>query len=146
MNPIKFTVHGLPAPQGSKRHVGGGRLIESSKKVAPWRKAIVDQCAIEGITGRNIDGPVDIYVCFFMPRPKSHHNSRGEIKATAPKNPHRVPDLDKLLRSTFDALTTANVWEDDARVVSVEAVKVYALDGIPTGAHIQITALERTTP
>jgi len=138
---IEFRVIGTPAPQGSKRHVGGGRLIESSKKVAPWRKAIVDRCEVVGISGRNIDGPVDIYVCFFMQRPKSHHNSRGEVKATAPNTPHRVPDLDKLLRSTFDALTTANVWADDARVVSVEAVKVYAPTGSDTGAHIQITAL-----
>ncbi len=37
-----LTVHvtGSPAAQGSKRHVGGGRLIEQSKAVAPWRKAV----------------------------------------------------------------------------------------------------------
>ena len=63
------------------------------------------------------------------------------MKPTAPRNPHRVPDLDKLIRSTFDALTTANVWEDDARVVAVEALKVYATPTQPTGATITITEL-----
>ena len=30
---IEIKVIGLPAPQGSKRHVGHGVMIESSKKV-----------------------------------------------------------------------------------------------------------------
>ena len=143
-NPVRelqLVVEGLPAPQGSKRHVGGGRLIESSKKVAPWRQAIVTAAHAQNIAGTNLVGPVDVFVCFFLPRPKAHFNSKGEVKPTAPKNPHRVPDLDKLIRSTFDALTTANVWEDDARVVAVEALKVYATPTQPTGATITITEL-----
>lgn len=38
---IEITVHGLPAPQGSKRHVGRGVMVESSKNVKPWRSAVV---------------------------------------------------------------------------------------------------------
>lgn len=38
---IAFDVYGEPAPQGSKRHVGGGRMIESSAKVKPWRQDVV---------------------------------------------------------------------------------------------------------
>ena len=34
----RFAVLGLPAPQGSKRHVGEGRMVESSKRVKPWRR------------------------------------------------------------------------------------------------------------
>src|ERR1700676_3259288 len=37
---MKITVRGIPAPQGSKRHVGGGRMIEMSKAVGPWREAV----------------------------------------------------------------------------------------------------------
>lgn len=33
---IGFHVIGLPAPQGSKKHVGHGVMVESSKKVKPW--------------------------------------------------------------------------------------------------------------
>jgi crossover junction endodeoxyribonuclease RusA len=32
---IVFTVPGKPAPQGSKRHVGRGIMVESSNHVAP---------------------------------------------------------------------------------------------------------------
>jgi len=38
MNEIFIPVLGIPAAQGSKKHVGRGILIESSKKVAPWRQ------------------------------------------------------------------------------------------------------------
>ena len=41
----KFTVHGLPAPQGSKRHVGKGVMVESSKYVKPWREAVKAETA-----------------------------------------------------------------------------------------------------
>jgi len=37
MTAVEFFVAGAAAPQGSKRHVGGGRVIESSKAFAPWR-------------------------------------------------------------------------------------------------------------
>jgi crossover junction endodeoxyribonuclease RusA len=37
---VIIVVRGIPAPQGSKRHVGGGRMIESSRAVGPWREAV----------------------------------------------------------------------------------------------------------
>jgi Holliday junction resolvase RusA-like endonuclease len=43
-----------------------------------------------------------------------------------------------LLRSTCDALTDSQVIVDDARIVQIEAEKVYA-DHDPTGALIYIT-------
>jgi Holliday junction resolvase RusA-like endonuclease len=39
--PLVITVFGQPAPQGSKRHVGHGVMVESSKKVKPWRQDVV---------------------------------------------------------------------------------------------------------
>ena len=61
-------------------------------------------------------GPVSLDVTFTMPRPKS---------AKAGSRPATRPDLDKLLRSTKDALKTAGVYEDDGRVVSVIAQKYF---------------------
>jgi hypothetical protein len=38
MEPITFLVEDMaPAPQGSKRHVGKGVMVESCKNVKPWR-------------------------------------------------------------------------------------------------------------
>lgn len=134
----QLRVHGLPAPQGSKRHVGGGRMIEASKKVAPWRAAIVAEADRMGLTDLGLDGPITARCTFYLPRPIKHRKRDG-LRDDAPTWPAKVPDLDKLLRSTFDALTTAGVWRDDAQVVVISASKRYA-DTFTTGAHIVLEA------
>lgn len=110
-------VYGIPAPQGSKRHVGGGRMVESSKKVKPWRESVkwaaVD--AFGHLPRPIVSGPVRLTITFILPRPKRPKCSL----------PDRTPDLSKLIRSTEDALTEVAAWEDDARVVEVFARKVY---------------------
>ena len=127
---MTITVYGVPAPQGSKRHVGRGVMIESSKKVKPWREA-VKWAAIEVLVGRGIEGPIEVEVDFYFVHPK-----------TGKRRPaHSVkPDIDKLLRSTFDALTDAGAFEDDSRIVSVQARKHYASEfsPVPAGAVIRV--------
>lgn len=117
MTPITIQVYGMPGPMGSKRHVGGGRMIESSAKVKPWRAAVVAACVDAGVNGTRLEGPLCLHVWFTLPRP-----------ASAPKRvtkPFRKPDLSKLVRATEDALTDAGVWGDDAQAVAIMAVKTF---------------------
>lgn len=142
---IEITVYGEPAPQGSKRFVGikGGRgmMIESSKKVKPWREA-VKYAAIEAIEKTGLPcllGAINLRVTFTMPKPKSAPKRRRSWPSTK-------PDLSKLVRSTEDALSDAGVWEDDARVICCTALKVFPgehHDALHTpGAIILITSVE----
>lgn len=141
MSPLRITVYGQPAPQGSKRHLGRGVMVESSKAVAPWRADVKaaaeaaiacpcpDQCG--GIAASYpLDGPVIVRAVFTATRPKSHYRTGRNahlLRDDAPARPQKKPDLDKLLRSTLDALTAAAVITDDSRVVEVErAAKVWA--------------------
>lgn len=132
MTDTRITVIGEPAPQGSKRHVGKGVMIESSKKVKPWRESVV-WAAREA--GARVEGPVEMRIVFTVRKPKG-----------APKNkrtwPDRKPDLDKLQRSTLDALVTAGAIEDDARVIRINAAKVFPMEGTDAldvpGAVIEI--------
>lgn len=136
---MRIQVHGIPAPQGSKRHVGNGVMVESSAKVKPWREA-VKWATIEAAFEPFHDGPVRVLLEFFLPRPQGHYGTGRnacEVKASAPTRPHRKPDLDKLIRSTLDALGEAGVWRDDSQVCYVEAAKWYA-DERPPGAVIEI--------
>lgn len=111
--PVRVVVYGQPAPQGSKRHVGGGRMIESSKAVKPWREAVKYAARLvierEGIKAP-LDGPLLARVVVTVPKPKSAPKRRRTW-------PDRKPDLSKLLRSTEDALTDAGLIADDARLV-----------------------------
>lgn len=135
---IRIVVRGTPGPQGSKRALGPGRMVESSAKVKPWRQDVKAAAENErlrlgaaahaehdpdGISGTwvvpPLDGPLVVSMVFTLRKP-----------ASAPKRrrtwPDRTPDLSKLARSTEDALTDAGVWADDARVVEyARLAKVY---------------------
>lgn len=129
---ITLTVYGLPAPQGSKRHVGNGVMIESSAKVKPWRQD-VKQAALDTVHGiadwTPLDGPLVASMTFTFARPKGHYRTGRNahlLRDTAPARPAVTPDLSKILRSTEDALTGV-IWADDARVVGYARLgKFYA--------------------
>lgn len=143
---LAFTVCGSPASQGSKRHVGRGIMVESSKKLAPWRQDVVAAAlnACEGGEGM-FTGPVRVELTFLLPRPKAHYRTGANahlLRDTAPAWPiARTLDVDKAVRATLDPLVTAGVLADDALVVELRAFKVYTVPGELPGARIAITDL-----
>lgn len=123
-------VHGVPGPQGSKSEKGRlpngrARLVESSKKVKPWRHD-VQAAAREAIDAMPspaepgdfedaagwtaLDGPLVVSMVFTLRKPQSAPKRRRTW-------PDRYPDLSKLARSTEDALKDEGVIVDDARIV-----------------------------
>lgn len=111
-----------PAPQGSKRHIGNGRLIEQSKRVKPWRAAVAD--AVRLVIGASwvpLDGPLEASIVFTVSKPASAPKGRITWPYTRSSG-----DLDKLLRSTFDALADdSGAIADDSRIIRVTAAKVF---------------------
>lgn len=127
---VTFDVSGIPAPQGSKRYLGtsGGKgiLVESSKRVAPWR-ADVRAAAIQVQPFPPLDGALDVELTFRLPRPMGHYGTGGNagaVRRSAPTYPYRKPDIDKLARAVLDALRGV-IWLDDAQVVRLHATKDY---------------------
>ncbi|WP_435600800.1 RusA family crossover junction endodeoxyribonuclease [Streptomyces sp. C10-9-1] len=150
---LTLTVYGKPAPQGSKSHKGGGRMVESSAYVKPWRERVV-AVALDSLQHRDwtrLDAPLLVCMDFFFDRPKSHFGTgrnAGLLKASAPARPTGPPDLSKLVRSTEDALQTAGAYRDDALIVSIATAKRYVDDGPGSldrpGALITISRLPAT--
>lgn len=115
----EFVVPGQPIPQGSMRHVGGGRIVSKNPKLKKWRERIAaivnDQVGAPGYTE-----PVSVTVVFQLQKPAS-------VKRDYPTVP---PDLDKLQRAVGDALSIdAGYLKDDAQIVEWNALKCY---GIPS--------------
>lgn len=141
---LTFTVAGMPpAPQGSKRHVGNGRMIESSKNVKPWRY-LVQQAAIN-LNHPTITGPISITCTFLFPRPKSHYTTKGTLKPSAPTYHAVKPDGSKCLRSTEDALVDSGLLTDDSRIALASFTKRYATATEHPGAIITIIPLDSAT-
>ena len=135
-----------PAPQGSKRHVGGGRLIEASKRVKPWRQAVAasaqqqmreQKCSL-------ITGACSVSIEFRFKRPKSHFTTNGQLKANAPD--HYIVkrnDIDKCCRSLLDGLTGA-AFADDCFVVKLTASQRYCEPGERPGASVTIQTVAQS--
>lgn len=157
--PITLRVPGLPAPQGSKTGFvvwpkGAGRcptcgnrfgrprcVVSEGKRGSPqrskldaWLDAIATAAAASGLT-EPLAGPVKVQIAFWLPKPVSSPRWRWLA--------WQKPDVDKLCRSTLDALTAAQVFGDDAQVIELAARKAYAIDR-PTGALIRIESVADT--
>jgi Holliday junction resolvase RusA-like endonuclease len=105
--------------KGKDGRPGRGIMVESSKKVKPWREAVVS-AAVDARNGAApMDGPLVARMIFTMPKPVSASKSRRTW-------PDKKPDVSKLVRSTEDALVDSGVIVDDARIVGYErAAKVF---------------------
>jgi len=131
---LVITVTGRPAPQGSKRLGEHGQMLEQSRYLPAWRAA-VKRCAYRAYRERGIEpadlplfaGPVGISIIFYL-RPEQLTLARID----------GPPDLDKLQRSTYDALTAARVWDDDGRVVHIGEMRKVIADGFTSGAVIEV--------
>ncbi len=142
---IRIRVNGTPAPQGSKRHVGNGRMVEVSKAVGPWREAVRSEAqttlAIRANGERPLSGAVFVSLVFTLARPKGHYGSgrnAGQVKDSAPAYPAGRPDVDKLCRAVLDGLTAGGAFSDDAQVVDLHACKIWAAAGGVPGVDITI--------
>lgn len=133
MAPLRFDVMGHPTPQGSKRRMGNGMMVEAGgARLANWRSAVAE-AAHRVAPDRPLDGPLTLEVVFrfSMPasRPKAIRIEGWCVKSSA-------PDLDKLVRSLADGLTAGGLIQDDARICSLRATKLEVVGW--TGAQVTI--------
>ncbi len=116
MTTLSFTVPGVPRGKGRPRfaRIGKGVRTYTDDKTANaenWIRLHAERAR----NGRTLVGPLGMSLRFFM---------------TAPKKPARMepsckPDLDNLVKAVLDALNQAGIWNDDAQVVQIHALKTY---------------------
>jgi len=146
VSPLTVWVSGRPAPKGSKKRGEHGQMRDSSPYLPAWagswtgvgrnrrrvagavERAVYERYQELGVEPDQLPlfrGPVGVQISFLLD---------PDRRIDGP------PDADKLERATWDALTIARVWEDDARVVSATAQKQHA-DWRGTGALILVWAV-----
>lgn len=159
---MSFEVVGTPAPGGSKtaRPVfkkdpdNPGKVIPvttkngmpivntapSSKATKPWMNAVAE-AAVHEWGPRELyalDGPLFIRLDFYFPRPASHFGTgknSAKLKDSSPLYPDASgADLDKLARSTIDALHGI-VFTNDRRIVQLPLRRRY---GAPARCRITV--------
>jgi len=131
MKLIHAFIPGKPVPQGSV-NVYGGRVVSVKPELRKWRDSI-RAALLAKHAGEPLDGPLSVSLVFQLQPPQRPRWSLPAVK----------PDLDKQIRSVLDALSTTatqrGVITDDARVVSITAMKTY--HGQP-GVMVTITKVQ----
>lgn len=128
---LVVVAYGHPAPQGSKRLVRGRIIDANQESLHVWREDVKLAAirAMELTPSWERDYPAVVgHFQFTLPRPAYHHVARDplrELRENAPRLHTVSPDLDKLLRSTWDALVAAGVLADDNRLAEAWAAKLY---------------------
>ena len=146
---VEIRVYGIPRPQGSKRHVGRGIMVEASKHVGQWRNDVMSAAAAAH-RGAPITGPVRLEIVFLFPRPKSHFGTgrnANKLKPSAPRHctSRAYGDTSKLIRSTEDAISASSgypVIEDDSQVYGLTVEKRYVRDTDLEGCGAIIRVIE----
>lgn len=148
MTSYGFRVYGIPKPQGSKipgvSSKGKPYVREQAgQKLKDWRSSVKEAALLARGADENNEGvaPIDtitqacaVQIQFLVPRPASVPESKR-------KYPSVMPDLDKMVRATLDALKEAGVYKDDSLVIKIWAIKQYAGDNLDAspGAWITVT-------
>jgi Holliday junction resolvase RusA-like endonuclease len=120
----RCTIIGEPAPAGSKRafrnpHSGRVQVVDASAKTKPWQAQVASEAGERWVDGL-LEGPLEVEVTFYRPRPRAHFGTGKNsmlIRHAAPVHPSTRPDVLKLARAVEDALTGV-VWRDDAQIVT----------------------------
>lgn len=142
---------GQPRPKAFARKFGDkySARVYDPGTAENWKSQIADAFRRNYPTFDTIVGPVELRIVFYMPRPKSHFRSNGNLKPNAPDFCESKPDLDNLEKAVMDCLTHLNVWRDDSQVcrkfTTKAYTKAYAMFGVAnaTGAAIEVRKIEK---
>ena len=126
-----------PKPQGSKNAFvkdGKAVLVEASKGVHTWRTAVTKAAKFQP-PATQFNCPVWIVLEFYLTQAPSNRKDK----------PSQKPDLDKLIRSTLDALVQAGIMTDDQIITKISASKRWAKDRASGKPGVYVVVAEDTT-
>lgn len=136
--PVTFFAPGRPSPQGSKRFVGNGVMLDVDTSLKSWRSVVAAACPIK----TPLFALIDLELVFCYNRPRTHYGKRNKkpyLRDDAPYYKNSAPDLDKLTRAVCDALTGV-AFVDDRLIVRLVASKIYTQ--ATAGVNVTITPLD----
>jgi Holliday junction resolvase RusA-like endonuclease len=119
---ITFTVPGIPRGQARHRTFFGKGIRREVDPSASLKDDFL-KIAYEHKPDKPMEGPIELRLHFFFPRPKAHYLKRG-LRDTAPWRHIGRPDIDNLIKFVQDSLN-AVFFKDDSQIWKIECRKEY---------------------
>lgn len=149
---ISIKVLGTPAPKGSARafYKAGMKhaviVKDNNDRQKSWDGAVREKAraAVGDVDAPPfVNTPLMVSIVFRLKRPAGHYSksgkNAGKLLPSAPQYPQTIPDIDKLARTTLDAMI-GTVFDDDSRIARLVLSKVYAKPG-NEGAAIEVSEM-----
>ena len=133
---VSFAVRGTPIQEGNVSFGKGHSYHREGDRLTAWRDEVGKRAKEANRYRPACDGPVRLFLIFTLTRGKTVRR----------KEPTVNPDIDKLARGILDALKGV-LYNDDAQVVQLEAVKRYEgmhKPGVSVTAYMTTLAREAT--
>lgn len=120
------------------RAVGSRVLHAKPTELRLWQSSVAYEARVALPPEWSPVGAMTARLAFLTSYPANAYSKRSADLTPAWSRKHKVtaPDLDKLVRAVFDALTQAGVWADDSQCVDLVASKRY---GYSSGLRATIT-------
>lgn len=141
MLPLRLMVLGEPKaqPRAKARACGGFVMMYTPATAKEW-KAAVAKAIKPYVTKTPVEGPLEVNLTFFMPRPKAHYLKAG-LRSNAPTWHIAKPDKDNLTKAVYDSISDTGFWKDDSLVCAGYERKRYADTPESVGCLIEISAI-----
>jgi len=120
---IEIIIEGKPIAKKRPRFFRRGKHVGTynDQKTEEGRFILL---AKEQFKRNPISGPIDLWLKFYMPIPKSTSKKNRELMNLGLIRHTKRPDLDNLIKFVKDCLNGL-AWEDDSQVCRLEASKLY---------------------
>lgn len=128
MSTYTFCIAGDAVPSGRPRVTRTGHVYKPQKSRAYETEAanhIKAQYKQQGGTAP-IAEPVKLIIAEYRRIPQRITGYARQEAIAGRVRPDKKPDIDNTVKSIMDALTKAEVWQDDRQVISLQAEKMYA--------------------
>ncbi len=124
---MKLIIPGKPVAKKRPRFARIGKFVKtySDQETEEGRFLFEVQKQLNG--HKPIEGPVQVMLRFYLPRPKNHFGSGRNayrLKPSAPPRHTKKPDIDNCIKFVLDCLNGV-AWRDDSQIIKSIAVKEY---------------------
>lgn len=124
MKTLEFFAHGTPKAQPRARAcIRGKHAGVFDPGTADGWKYQVRAAAKDKWDGKTMEGPLNVTMTFYFPRPKAHLKANGDLRLGAPAFHAQKPDRDNCEKAVLDALTGLGVFKDDCQVCGGPVLK-----------------------
>ena len=123
-----FVYEGIPKAQGRPKFFRRGNFVGAydPKDSRAYKNNIAAQIVAQKPILIEREKAIKLWLSFYLPRPKGHYNSKGDVKPQyAPSAHTKKPDLDNLVKAVKDSLKGI-LWYDDSQVYATESEKRYS--------------------